>query len=145
MVRDGTARRSQEFLVIRTTHRAQEGQRLASLGRLSSAQCLNHSRLLSRSPHDYAHLVVVSSPRSTWRGPTAKLPSILAISRRPPSPLLSACATPPRRSNASWAMCCEDSTSVSPTWMTSTFSPSHWRSTSGIYGCSSTIFKHTGS
>jgi hypothetical protein len=42
MVRDGTARPS-EFLVFGATHRAQEGQRLASLRRLQSAQRPHHS------------------------------------------------------------------------------------------------------
>jgi hypothetical protein len=45
----------------------------------------------------------------------------------------------------SWTMFCGDSTSISRTWMTSSFSPDHSRSTSGIFGLSSAVFKHTGS
>jgi hypothetical protein len=47
MLRDGTARRS-EFLLLRSTHRTQEEQRLASLWRLQSSKRPDHPRPLPR-------------------------------------------------------------------------------------------------
>jgi hypothetical protein len=83
-----------------------------------------------------------------------KFPSIQPIYRRPllPFPLAYSSSLPCpsayeplKPSIASWTTSCVNSTSVSPPWTASSYSPIHSRSMSNTYGRSSTSFSNTGS